>query len=298
MASQNSFWFQSKSNDNLTYSSLHYQMKAHAWSRYNFVHDVTHQSVWILWLLFFSVEQRVNILAIRHMTCACVEFRKKLFKFLGLNLNFKTPSSWNHSAILLCHRQWVRAILSTRQEPPQGPCERRNRVDRGHHCRRDMGAWQRYRLSWGLQHKSVVRIKWLYKHLSALLKVCLLACLLACSYKENTKIGSEISLARDNFIIPNVWLAELRACLGGKVNRSYVSLLRNGKWTSSEHIALPRGKVKRQKHTPTHAPTYSYIKHFLSACMFTLEANSLLATLTSVSDHAAIFVEQFRRIIR
>jgi hypothetical protein len=38
-----------------------------------------------------SVEQRVNIVAVRRMKCARVEFRKKLFKFRGLNLNFKTP---------------------------------------------------------------------------------------------------------------------------------------------------------------------------------------------------------------
>jgi hypothetical protein len=83
-------------------------------------------------------------------------------------------------------------------------------------------------------------MKWLLKSLSALLNYCLLTC----SYKESKQIGSEISLARHNFIIANVLLAARRECLG-KVNRSYVSLLQNGKYKSTENFALLRGNAQR-----------------------------------------------------
>jgi hypothetical protein len=55
-----------------------------------------------------------------------------------------------------------------------------------------------------------IHMKWIYKRLSALLN----SCLLACSCKETTQIGSEISLARDSFIVEDVPLAEMTACLG------------------------------------------------------------------------------------
>ena len=60
--------------------------------------------------------------------------------------------------------------------------------------------------------------------------------------------------------------------------------------------------ARERKEAKTHAytRTYSYIRHVLSVWMFvyTQEDNSLLVTLTSVSDHVALLVEQLRRIIR
>jgi len=145
-------------------------------------HDTTscmtsHISLFGLCGYCISVEQRVNILAVRHMTCACVEFRKKLFKFHGLNLNFKTqfiksqrnPSLWSTKGThIFIHptRTAPGPVRATESRRPWPSLQRR------HGC-----MIARHRLSWGFQHKSVIRMKWLYKHLSALLNFCLLACL-------------------------------------------------------------------------------------------------------------------------
>jgi hypothetical protein len=82
--------------------------------------------------------------------------------------------------------------------------------------------------------------------------------MLACSYKDGTQIGSEISLARDNFIIAKVLLAEVRACLG---EGQLVLCLAFAKWEMYKFEAYritPReSRGKTRLHTHAHIHIYS-----------------------------------------
>jgi hypothetical protein len=150
-----------------------------------------------------------------------------------------------------------------------------------HHRPSDMDAWSQHCLSRGLQHKSLIHMKWLHKRLSALLR----SCLPSSSYKESKQIGYEISLARDNSIIVYVLLAARRARLG-KFNGSYVSLLQNGKYRCTGNFALPPGTHKG-RNTPAHVRSSHihqntfYVHVCLFVCLFVYIHAKIISYLLS-----------------